>query len=100
MPSFFSVAAAFTTGAIVSAAWGQSADASGLDVFLRYLNAPLAGGELHEPPHLTLSLVDRQLRAVMDTGSTGVVVSAYAIPGFEQLPKSGPATLTYTSSGR
>ena len=69
-------------------------------MFLRYLNAPLAGGELHEPPHLTLSLGDRQLRAVMDTGSTGVVVSASAIPGFEQLPKSGPATLTYTSSGR
>ena len=38
--------------------------------------------------------------AVMDTGSTGVVVSASAIPGFEQLPKNGPARLTYTSSGR
>jgi hypothetical protein len=36
----------------------------------------------------------------MDTGSTGVVVSASAIPGFERLPNNGPATLTYTSSGR
>jgi hypothetical protein len=36
----------------------------------------------------------------MDTGSTGVVVSASAIPGFDQIPKNGPAKLTYTSSGR
>jgi len=36
----------------------------------------------------------------MDTGSTGVVVSASAIPGFEQFPKGGPAMLSYTSSGR
>jgi hypothetical protein len=72
----------------------------GQGVFLRYLNAPPAGGELREPPHLMLSFGGRRLRAVMDTGSTGVVVSASAIPGFEQLPKNGPAMLTYTSSGR
>src|SRR5262249_53820932 len=68
--------------------------------FLRYLNAPTAGGDLREPPHLTLSLGGRHLNAVMDTGSTGVGVSASAIPGFDQLPKNGPAKLTYTSSGR
>jgi hypothetical protein len=69
-------------------------------VFLRYLNAPAASSDLREPPHLTLSLGGRRLTAVMDTGSTGVVVSASAIPGFDQLPKDGPAKLTYTSSGR
>lgn len=69
-------------------------------VFMRYLNAPAAGGGLREPPHLTLSFGGRGLNAVMDTGSTGVVVSASAIPGFDQLPKNEPAQLTYTSSGR
>jgi hypothetical protein len=69
-------------------------------VFLRYLNAPPAGDYLREPPHLTLSFGSRRLNAVMDTGSIGVVVSASAIPGFDQLPKDGPEKLTYTSSGR
>jgi hypothetical protein len=69
-------------------------------VFLRYLNAPPAGGDLREPPHLMLSLGGRPLQAVMDTGSTGVVVSASAIAGFDELPKNGPAKLTYSSSGR
>jgi hypothetical protein len=69
-------------------------------VFLRYLNAPQAGSDLRDSPHLTLSFGGRRLPAVMDTGSTGVVVSAAAIPGIDQLASLGPATLTYTSSGR
>ncbi|MBV9630571.1 MAG: hypothetical protein JO230_20930, partial [Xanthobacteraceae bacterium] len=68
--------------------------------FLRYLNAPTASDDLREPPHLTLSFGGRHRTAVMDTGSTGVVVSASAIPGFDQLPQDGPAKLTYSSSGR
>ncbi len=85
----------------VAPARAQTADAPNqAGVFLRYLNAPPAGSGLREPPHLRLSLGGRPLNAVMDTGSTGVVVSASAIAGFDQLPKSGPAKLTYTSSGR
>src|SRR5262245_60390278 len=82
-------------------AYAQSSDPGGKrGVFLRYLNAPAAGGDLREPPHLVLSFGGRQRRAVMDTGSTGIVVSATAIPGIDQLPNLGPGTLTYTSSGR
>jgi hypothetical protein len=85
-------------GIVISPARAQTSDATGL--FLRYLNAPPPSGDLHQPPHLMLSFGGRRLQAVMDTGSTGVVVSASAIPGFEQLPKDGPGKLTYTSSGR
>jgi hypothetical protein len=85
----------------IAPAYAQTSDATNhTGVFLRYLNAPAAGDDLREPPHLTLSLGGRRLNAVMDTGSTGVVVSASAIPGFDQLPNNGPAKLTYTSSGR
>jgi len=69
-------------------------------VLLRYLNAPEAGADLREPPHLWLSLGGPRRRAVMDTGSTGVVVSASAIPNVDQLPGRVPGTLTYSSSGR
>lgn len=69
-------------------------------VFLRYLNAPQAGDDLRDPPHLALSFGGRPHRAVMDTGSTGIVVSATSIPGVDQLPNRGPGTLTYSSSGR
>jgi hypothetical protein len=93
-----------TLSASALAALGAHAQPSDISartgLFLRYINAPPAGGELREPPHLTLSLGGHQLRAVMDTGSTGVVVSASAIPAFERLPNNGPAKLTYTSSGR
>jgi hypothetical protein len=37
---------------------------------------------------------------VMDTGSTGIVVSADKIPRIDTLPSLGPGTLTYSSSGR
>jgi hypothetical protein len=82
-------------------AHAQASDAkAGRGVLLRYLNAPPAGADLRAPPHLVLSFGGRQRRAVMDTGSTGIVVSATAIPGIDQLPNLGPGTLTYTSSGR
>jgi hypothetical protein len=86
---------------VAAPACAQTAErANRAGVYLPYLNAPPAGGNLREPPHLTLSFGGRRLTAVMDTGSTGVVVSASTITGFVQLPKNGPAKLTYTSSGR
>ena len=36
----------------------------------------------------------------MDTGSTGIVVSADKIPNIDRLPSLGPGRLTYSSSGR
>jgi hypothetical protein len=74
--------------------------ADGRSVFLRFLNRREFGGYLQNPPHLGLSFGGRQLRAVMDTGSTGIVVSAAAIPNIDRLPNRGPGTLIYTSSGR
>src|SRR5580704_7861672 len=73
--------------------------ADGQGVFLRFLNRR-ESGYLQTPPHLGLSFGGRQLRAVMDTGSTGIVVSATAIPNIDRLPRLGPGTVTYTSSGR
>jgi hypothetical protein len=69
--------------------------ADGRAVFLRFFNRGEAG-HLQDPPHLGLSFGGRQLRAVMDTGSTGIVVSASAIPNIDRLPNRGPGTLTYT----
>jgi hypothetical protein len=37
---------------------------------------------------------------MMDTGSTGVVVSADKIPNIDRLQSLGPGKLTYSSSGR
>ncbi|TCT06206.1 hypothetical protein [Aquabacter spiritensis] len=69
-------------------------------VFLPYLNAPLSGEPITRPPALSVSFGGRVARAVMDTGSTGIVVSAKLIPNLAGLPKLGPGSLTYTSSGR
>lgn len=69
--------------------------------FLPYLNAPAEGAPIRRPPTLSLAINGGPLRrAIMDTGSTGVVVSASAIPGFDRLTPLGPGELTYTSSGR
>lgn len=68
---------------------------------LPYLNAPAEGAPIRRPPTLSLAVNGGPLRrAIMDTGSTGVVVSATAIPGFDKLTPLGPGELTYTSSGR
>jgi hypothetical protein len=85
--------------ALSSAAQPQD-KADGQGVFLRFLNRREPGGYLQNPPYLGLSFGGKQLRAVMDTGSTGIVVSAAAIPNIDRLPNRGPGTLTYTSSGR
>lgn len=68
-------------------------------LFLRYLNAEPGG--IGAVPRIGLSLNgSAPLRAELDSGSTGIVVAAEYIPGFDQLPSQGPAKLTYTSSGR
>lgn len=68
--------------------------------FLPYLDAPLSGAPMTRPPSLGLSFGGRTVRAMMDTGSTGIVVAARAIPNLAGLPSLGPGKLTYTSSGR
>lgn len=67
-------------------------------VFLRYLNA--GEGGIDAVPRIGLSFGGRTLRAVIDSGSTGVVVAAAFIPNFDQLQSVGEGKLTYTSSGR
>ena len=67
-------------------------------VFLRYLNAEEGG--LNAVPRIGLSFGGEPLRAELDSGSTGIVVAAAYIPGFDQLQSVGPGKLTYTSSGR
>ncbi|GLK74206.1 hypothetical protein ACFSKM_18240 [Ancylobacter dichloromethanicus] len=67
-------------------------------LFLSYLNA--APGEIGAVPRLGLSFGGEPLRAELDSGSTGIVVAAEFVPGFEAMPSQGPARLTYTSSGR
>jgi hypothetical protein len=68
--------------------------------YLAYLNAPASGADLTEPPRLRISFGARSYAVVMDTGSTGIVVSADKIPNIERLPSLGPGQLTYSSSGR
>jgi len=68
--------------------------------WLAYLNAPQGSATIAEPPRLFLSFGGRARAAVMDTGSTGIVVSASAIPDVAALPSLGPGTLIYSSSGR
>ncbi|WP_454916155.1 hypothetical protein [Xanthobacter sediminis] len=82
------------------AASPAQAEAVPRPVVLRYLNAPRDGRPLLRAPQLAISIGGPWRRAVMDTGSTGIVISASAIPNIEALPDLGPGTLTYSSSGR
>ena len=70
------------------------------DAYLAYLNAPVRGGDLTRPPRLRISFGGRSYAVVMDTGSTGIVVSADKIPNIDRLQTQGPGRLTYSSSGR
>lgn len=67
-------------------------------VSLGYLDAD--GGPARRAPTLHMSFGGDPVRAIMDTGSTGIVVSADVIPGIDGLQSPGPGRLTYTSSGR
>ncbi|WP_342636833.1 hypothetical protein [Enterovirga rhinocerotis] len=67
--------------------------------FLPFLNAPARGEEAERSPRLGLSFGGEARPVLMDTGSTGIVVSASRIPDVDSLP-ARPGRLTYTSSGR
>ncbi|WP_156878720.1 hypothetical protein [Roseomonas gilardii] len=69
-------------------------------IFLRFMNAPGAHQPLAKVPKLLVSFGDEAHEAVMDTGSTGVLVAATMIPHWDTLPSLGDARLTYSSSGR
>ncbi|CAA0087816.1 Uncharacterised protein [Starkeya nomas] len=93
--------AALLVAGLASSAVAQEAPDYGRyreGLFLRYLNAE--PGALDAVPRIGLSFGGEPLRAELDSGSTGIVVAAEFLPGFEQLPSQGPARLTYTSSGR
>jgi hypothetical protein len=61
--------------------------------------AAVSRGSHWQPPHLQLSLGGAPVRAVLDTGSTGIVVSSRFIPHIDAL-ESIPGAVTYSSSGR
>jgi hypothetical protein len=69
-------------------------------VYLPYVNAPGPHDDITMLPRLRISFGRRSYGAVMDTGSTGVVVSADKIPNIDSLQSLGPGQLTYSSSGR
>jgi hypothetical protein len=75
-------------------------DAYDREAYLSYVNAPGPRDDITTPPLLRISFGGRSYDAVMDTGSTGVVVSADKIPNIDRLPSLGPGELTYASSGR
>jgi hypothetical protein len=62
-------------------------------VYLPYVNAPGPGEDIRRLPWLRISFGGRSYRAVMDTGSTGVVVSADKIPNIDRLQSRGPGQL-------
>lgn len=68
-------------------------------IFLGFLNAPGPGDAIARSPRLGLSFGGEASPVLVDTGSTGIVVSAGRIPDVDALP-SRPGRLTYTSSGR
>lgn len=69
-------------------------------VLLRYFNAPAAGEPIRRSPTLGIAVGGETHSAIMDTGSTGVVVSATSIAGFENLQPLGRGQVFYSSSGR
>lgn len=78
-----------------------SAVAGAQSVTLTYLNAPAEHEPILHPPTLGVAVGSGDIhRAVMDTGSTGVVISASSIRNLDELPVLGEGTLTYSSSGR
>ena len=68
--------------------------------YLPYVNAPGPSADIIASPLLRISFGGRSYGAIMDTGSTGVVVSADKIPNIASLQSLGPGELTYSSSGR
>lgn len=79
---------------------GPDLSADAKTASLRFLDAPREGEAMERSPTLHLSFGGDPVRAIMDTGSTGIVISQDAIPNVENLTTQGPGRLTYTSSGR
>ena len=87
--------AALVLGAVPAlAASSNPYDAFDQTAFLAYLNAPDAGADLTRPPRLRISFGGRSYAVVMDTGSTGIVVSADKIPDIDRLQSLGPGNLS------
>ncbi|HEY7665881.1 MAG TPA: hypothetical protein VH934_22415 [Xanthobacteraceae bacterium] len=95
-PAAWLMLAAFAAGAAPPSRY----DGYQQGAYLSYLNVPAPGGDITRPPRLRISFGVRSYAVVMDTGSTGVVVSADKIPNIDRLPSLGPGQLTYSSSGR
>lgn len=74
--------------------------ASSGSVFLPFLNAPAPGAPITERPRLGVSFGGAVKAALVDTGSTSLVISASTIPNVDALPTLGPGVQTYTGSGR
>lgn len=90
--------AGLTTAAIIVS---RASAATPAPVELVFLNAPAPGKPLVEVPRLAVGVGSGPRRAaIVDTGSTGVLLSATAIPDLDRLPQLGPGILTYSSSGR
>ena len=68
--------------------------------YLPYLNAPGPLEDITQIPLLRISFGEHSYGVAMDTGSTGVVISADKIPNIDHLQSLGPGELTYSSSGR
>jgi predicted aspartyl protease len=68
-------------------------------VFLPYINRPAGDADITASPRLRISLGGASHEAILDTGSTGIVISASDIPSVESLPAT-PGQLAYSSSGR
>jgi hypothetical protein len=60
--------------------------------YLTYLNAPGPLDDITKVPRLRISFGERSYGVVMDTGSTGIVVSADKIPNINRLHRWGQAS--------
>ncbi|CAO4166008.1 Peptidase A2 domain-containing protein [Methylorubrum populi] len=87
-----------SAGAVAAAAPPRY-DKAARGLYLRFLNAPKPGAATDHPPLLGLSFGGATHPVLVDTGSTGIVVSASRIPEVDALP-SRPGRVTYSSSGR
>lgn len=82
------------SAALPALADGPDLSAAAKSVTLNYLDAPPEGGPIDRSPTLHMSFGGDPVRAIMDTGSTGIVVSQDVIPGLENLTAQGPGRLT------
>lgn len=65
-----------------------------------YSAAPSLEQKIQSSPALQVAVGDaRPSMFTMDTGSTGIVMLASDIPGYDGMQKLGPGTLNYSSSG-